>query len=112
MLSAPTGCAAVNIGGATLHSVCALPVESSAVGQARDMGPSGQKLEVMRELWRKVGLLVIDEASMVSAEMLETIDSHLKTFRKSELPFGGISVVLLGDLYQLPPVNGRPIFTA
>eukprot|EP00971_Amphidinium_carterae_P308362 6127896-Amphidinium_carterae.1 len=67
----------------------------------------------MRELWRKVVLLVIDECSMVSTEMLQTIDAHLKLFRNNDrAPFGGVCVIMVGDLYQLPPVNGKALFHA
>eukprot|EP00971_Amphidinium_carterae_P166904 3307661-Amphidinium_carterae.2 len=113
MVAAPTGCAAHNIGGMTLHAACALPVFESGVGRKSDAGPpGGQKLESMRELWTKVGLLIIDEVSMVSEEMLHDIDAHLRAYRVREKtkPFGGLSLIMMGDFYQLPPVNGRPVF--
>lgn len=108
-LTAPTGLAAANIDGQTLHSLFSLSVEHgeklpkySALKQHNIF----QTRAVMKDL----GLLVIDEISMVSAEMLLTINLRLQEIFGADELFGGKCVVVFGDLLQLPPVHGKRPF--
>ena len=71
---------------------------------------TGNYLRVMRNQWRDVEFLFIDEISMVSYEMLVMIDSRLKQLKNNGDFFGGINVLLFGDLMQLPPVRGKQVF--
>lgn len=114
---APTGVAAINAGGVTMHSFFQLPfgpfVPAStnlytSNGQATDKHSlfknihfSGSKREMLQEL----ELLIIDEVSMVRCDMLDAMDTILRHFRKQyQVPFGGVQVLYIGDMFQLPPV--------
>lgn len=99
---APTGLAAVHIGGQTIHSFFRLP--HGILDQERI-----HKLHVRsREIYRSMDLLIIDEVSMVRADLLDAIDLFLRMYgRNKKKPFGGIPVIFVGDLYQLPPVVGN-----
>ncbi|HEX7680607.1 MAG TPA: DEAD/DEAH box helicase, partial [Thermoanaerobaculia bacterium] len=96
---APTGVAALNAGGQTIHSFCHLPL--------RPVMPEDVYKEREEELIKVIEalqLLIIDEISMVRADVLDGVDAFLRINRKSEVPFGGVQMVLVGDLFQLPPV--------
>lgn len=93
---APTGVAALNAGGQTIHSFCKLPL--------RPVLPSDAKEAEEPELIQKLDVVIIDEISMVRADVLDGIDAFLRLNRKSAQPFGGVQMVLVGDLFQLPPV--------
>ena len=102
---APTGIAAINAQGVTLHSFFQLsfapfvPGGSQATQQKRyQMGK--QKLKIIRSL----DLLVIDEISMVRADVLDAVDDALRRYRRNGRPFGGVQLLLIGDLQQLAPV--------
>ncbi len=113
---APTGVAAINAGGVTMHSFFQLPfipfvpqqnyfsgnvnsVDKHAL--IKGLRFSGQKIDILKEL----ELLIIDEVSMLRADMLDAMDEILRHFRnKRNLPFGGVQVLFIGDLFQLPPV--------
>ena len=103
---APTGVAAINARGGTIHSFFQLPFSpfipgKGFVAQDRRYVPfSNQKKRILASM----SLLVIDEVSMVRPDILDAIDSVLRRFRKSTLPFGGVQLLLIGDLRQLPPV--------
>ena len=110
---APTGVAAINAGGSTIHSFFQFPFtpflpsikETGEINFNQSNLPTlkynGQRLAIFRNL----ELLVIDEISMVRADMLDQIDITLRQVRKkTHLPFGGVQVLLIGDMYQLPPV--------
>ena len=100
-IGAPTGIAAVNASGVTLHSLFQLPIGIFLPGKTKLPGNlSSEK----RLLLREMELLVIDEVSMVRADLLDAIDQVLKETRKIPAPFGGIQVLYIGDLYQLSPV--------
>ena len=101
VVCAPTGVAALNVGGQTIHSLFRLPI-----GLIAD-----QELDLSRELrtlLQSVDTVVIDEISMVSADLMDAIDRRLRQARaRRHEPFGGVQVVLFGDPYQLAPVPGR-----
>ncbi len=98
---APTGVAALNVGGQTIHSF---------FGFRPDVTPetiSPPPIE-NRELYRKLDTVVIDEVSMLRADLLDCVDTFLRKFGKNRhLPLGGVQMVFIGDLYQLPPVVKR-----
>lgn len=109
---APTGVAAFNVHGVTLHSGLHLPVQH---GKAAKFVPlSGENLQLIRKEWKDVQLIIIDEISMVNYEMLDHVNRRINEIRGlSEHPsatFGKISLLVFGDLYQLPPVHGKFIF--
>lgn len=103
-----TGVAARQIGGRTLHSVFSLPIEKGKPAIYHKM--NGERLERERRKWRFIRWLVIDEVSMVSYENLRIIHLRLQEFKNNDLLFGGINVILLGDIMQLPPVKGHWCF--
>jgi ATP-dependent DNA helicase PIF1 len=93
---APTGVAALNVRGQTIHSFFGFP--------PRLISPREISKRKDRRLYRNMDVLVIDEISMVRADMLDNIDFFLRLNRDSPLPFGGVQVVFFGDMFQLPPV--------
>ena len=105
---APTGVAAINAGGVTIHSFFQLPFGPIVPGAAGGNGQEGrnvhrysrQKIDIIRTL----DLLVIDEVSMVRSDLLDGIDEVLRRFRRNSLPFGGVQLLMIGDLQQLAPV--------
>jgi energy-coupling factor transporter ATP-binding protein EcfA2 len=100
VICAPTGVAALNVGGQTIHSLFRLPI-----GVIADH-PIEQGAEV-RKMLNTIDTLVIDEVSMVSADLMDAMDRSLRQARaKPHDPFGGVQVVLFGDPYQLAPVPG------
>ncbi len=100
-LLAPTGVAAVNVGGSTIHSFFGLPPTLIKQG---DIRPYPRKAKLLNS----VELLIIDEISMVRADLMDAIDQSLKINRKNFLqPFGGVQMVFFGDMFQLPPVVQR-----
>ena len=102
VVAAPTGVAAVNAGGVTLHSLFQLPF-----GPLASLDGSRAPFRFSREksaLLRGMDLLVVDEISMVRADLLDAVDSVLRRFRDRRKPFGGVQLLLIGDLQQLPPV--------
>lgn len=96
VVTAPTGLAAMNVEGVTLHSIFNLPVGKPLYGKQ-----FGKK---QQDFFSKLDFLIIDEISMVRVDVMYTIDMALRSHRKSEEPFGGIRLVMFGDPYQLPPV--------
>ena len=97
MVVAPTGIAALNIGGTTINSAFRIGFETiPLITQSKDPR--------FRKLLRNLELLIIDEVSMVRAPMLDAISQSLQIHRNSEEPFGGIHVLACGDLFQLPPI--------
>jgi len=93
---APTGIAAMNIGGSTIHSMFRL-----APGPMPDVSMLGRRgVEMLKQL----DLLVIDEISMVKADLLDAISRSLSLYRQDPKPFGGVKVAAFGDLFQLAPV--------
>jgi ATP-dependent exoDNAse (exonuclease V) alpha subunit len=93
---APTGVAAINVKGQTIHSFFKLPpkfIDKRAVHKLRN-----------RKIFKKIEMVIIDEISMVRADLMDGIDHALRLNRGFDLPFGGAQIVMFGDLFQLPPV--------
>jgi hypothetical protein len=107
VVAAPTGVAAINAGGVTLHSLFQLPFHPFLPTHNHKEDLLG-KLKFTRQrqqLLRKMELLVIDEISMVRADVMDAIDCILRSVRRNHAaPFGGVQLLCIGDLYQLPPV--------
>ena len=100
VIAAPTGVAALNVGGQTIHSLFRLPIGVIA-DQAIEQVPE------LRKLLNTIDTLVIDEVSMVNADLVDAIDRSLRQARQKPFTaFGGVQVVLFGDPYQLAPVPG------
>ncbi len=99
---APTGVAAINAGGVTIHSFFQIsPAPYIPGAETRDnYGFSKHKLRVIRS----IDLLVIDEISMVRADLLDAVDNALRKYRRDSRPFGGVQLLMIGDLQQLAPV--------
>lgn len=118
VVAAPTGIAALNAGGVTLHSLFQLPFASfipdnfaspiandsvrfeNRTTLKRHFSMRGEKLKVLRNM----ELLIIDEVSMLRADILDAIDYQLRTVRRDNRPFGNVQLLFIGDLLQLPPV--------
>jgi hypothetical protein len=99
---APTGVAAINAGGVTIHSLFQLPFGPLVPGTA---GQESKKINREKiKLFRTLDLLIIDEISMVRADVLDGIDEVLRRYRHRPEPFGGVQLLLIGDMQQLPPV--------
>lgn len=98
---APTGIAALNVQGQTIHSFFGFPPRLLNKHQIRRRRN--------RKLYQKMDMLVIDEISMVRADMIDNIDYFLQINRDNPQPFGGVQVVFFGDLFQLPPVVSTPV---
>lgn len=102
---APTGIAALNAGGVTMHSFFQLPFAPYVPGTK--FGSQGSQVRMSREKKRvicSIDLLVIDEISMVRADVLDSVDYVLRFCRHSNKPFGGVQLLMIGDLGQLAPV--------
>jgi ATP-dependent exoDNAse (exonuclease V) alpha subunit len=102
VIAAPTGVAALNVGGQTIHSLFRLPIgviADHAIEQGHEV----------RKLLNAIDTLVIDEVSMVNADLMDAIDRSLRQARqRKHEAFGGVQVVLFGDPFQLAPVPGDP----
>jgi ATP-dependent DNA helicase PIF1 len=93
---APTGIAALNVKGQTLHSFFGFPprmIDKSDIFKRKDY-----------KFFKKIETIIIDEVSMVRADMLDNIDWFLRLHRENDVPFGGVQMIFFGDLFQLPPV--------
>ncbi|MDO4461516.1 MAG: AAA family ATPase [Bacteroidia bacterium] len=99
---APTGVAAINAGGVTIHSMFQMPFGPFIPGSKlkHDFTMRKEKINIIRTL----DLLVIDEISMVRADLLDAIDAYLRFIRRNNTPFGGVQLLMIGDLQQLAPV--------
>ena len=109
--AAPTGTAAFLIGGHTLHSLFAIPTQRTSTKQEIRNLPA-ERLRDMQKDFKDVQLLLIDEKSMVGLYMLYMIDKRLRELKPeaADQPFGGISVILMGDFAQLEPVKDQPLY--
>src|SRR4029077_18856924 len=93
--------AALNVDGQTIHSFCGFGPDIT-LNKVKKLGPSSSKFQLLQ----KLHTLVIDEISMVRADLLDCVDKFLRmNGPMPSLPFGGIQMVFIGDLYQLPPVD-------
>lgn len=102
VILAPTGIAALNVNGATIHSFFRFLPQVVEPGDIR--------LDPERvHLFRQLDAIVIDEVSMVRADVMDGIDHALKLHRSNDLPFGGVQMIFFGDLYQLLPAVGRDL---
>lgn len=106
---APTGVAAINAGGSTIHSFFQLPFSLflpdvpeyiSEYNDRKRMTLRKNKIDIIRS----IELLIIDEISMVRADLLDAIDDRLRRYRRNSRPFGGVQLLMIGDLQQLPPI--------
>ncbi|MGD8646638.1 MAG: helix-turn-helix domain-containing protein [Desulfobacterales bacterium] len=107
IITAPTGVAAINAGGVTLHSFFQLPFGPFIPGSEADEQRRRRLFRFSKEKKRIINsldLLVIDEISMVRADLLDSVDMVLRRHRRNELPFGGVQLLMIGDLHQLSPV--------
>lgn len=118
VIAAPTGIAAINAGGVTLHSLLQLPFGAflpednpqlegditTQLNTPKSMMANLQMNGRKREMIRAIELLIIDEVSMLRADLLDAIDTVLRKIRRKDSPFGGVQMLFIGDLLQLPPV--------
>lgn len=118
VIAAPTGIAALNAGGVTLHSLLQLPLGAFIPDSLAQLPETQSQLFVTPRDFRRhihlqerkirliqaMELLVIDEVSMLRADTLDLVDLLLRSVRRSPLPFGGVQVLFIGDMLQLPPV--------
>ena len=109
LVTASTGKAATGINGTTLHSAFHLPV-NSGYKSFEYRKPSDETLHVMRNKYKYLKVLVIDEISMIGRETFRHLDLALKHTMQNSLPFGGVSLLAVGDFLQLPPVNAKGVF--
>jgi len=100
---APTGVAALNVQGQTIHSFFGFPPRIVTPGEA---ARKVTRKDLLR-IYKNLEVLVIDEISMVRADLLDGMDKFLRVNRENYRPFGGVQVVFFGDLFQLPPVVTR-----
>ena len=105
VIVAPTGVAAINAGGVTIHSFFQLSFGPNIPNQNLDNRPlvrkfSNEKIKAIKA----IDILVIDEISMVRADILDAIDEVLRRYKNRNLPFGGVQLLMIGDLHQLAPV--------
>lgn len=109
-VTASTGIAATHIGGVTIHSWSGLGIKEFIDSRTRQQLAGNSKLS---KRYNSTDILVIDEVSMLHGHRLDMVNEVCKLLRKSERPFGGLQVILVGDLFQLPPVDrggGQPDF--
>ena len=108
VILAPTGIAAINAGGSTLHSFFRLPFHPLLPNDSRyDRRHIKETLKytgAQRKLIREVELIIIDEISMVWADIIDFIDKVLRVYTRNPEPFGGKQLLLVGDIFQLEPV--------
>lgn len=106
-VTASTGIAATHLGGSTIHSWSGLGIRDSLSTQDRAWLTSNSRLA---KRYNMTDVLIIDEVSMLHGSRLDMINEACKLLRDDETPFGGLQIILSGDLFQLPPVNrdGRP----
>ncbi|MGL6039128.1 MAG: helix-turn-helix domain-containing protein [Soonwooa sp.] len=114
IIIAPTGIAAINAGGVTIHSMFGLPlrtfiptterIDQNIANNIADLMPHFKYRKDKLKLLREVEVIIIDEVSMLRADVLDMMDFALRHIRRNPLKFGGVQMLFIGDLYQLPPV--------
>ncbi len=107
LLLAPTGIAANNISGKTIHSALSIFSDSSVYRSSIFSGDPNRANEL-----RSIKVLIIDEVSMVDAQLFGFVSTIFSRLHQNSRPFGNIHVILFGDLMQLPPVSGLKVFNA
>ena len=101
VILAPTGVAALNVQGQTIHSFFGFP--------GKFITPADIRIRRDRAFtFRKLEILIIDEVSMVRADIIDCIDYALRSSRNNNMPFGGVQMIFIGDLFQLPPIVSSP----
>lgn len=101
LVLAPTGIAALNVGGQTMHSFFGFPFEAMGLGlDLREIKTSLDNTNLLNH----TDTIIVDEASMVRADLVDAMDRVLRSLSKTHLPFGGKQMLFVGDLFQLPPV--------
>ena len=111
---APTGIAAINAGGVTIHSMFGLPlrtfipttdrIDSNLGNNISDLMQHFKYRKDKLKLLREIEIIIIDEVSMLRADVLDMMDFSLRSVRRNQQKFGGVQMLFIGDLYQLPPV--------
>lgn len=111
---APTGIAAINAGGMTIHSMFGLPlrtfvptterIDQNLANNIQDLMGHFHYRKDKLKLLREIELIIIDEVSMLRADVLDMMDFSLRHVRRNQQKFGGVQMLFIGDLYQLPPV--------
>ena len=101
---APTGVAAINAEGMTIHSLFQLPFGPIIPGQLQAENSTRRFTKNKIKLLKSLELLIIDEISMVRADVVDAIDEILRRYKNYNTPFGGVQLLMIGDLHQLPPV--------
>ena len=114
IIVAPTGIAAINAGGVTIHSMFGLPlrpfvptvdrIDANIANNISDLLPHFRYRKDKLKLLREVEIIIIDEVSMLRADVLDMMDFALRTARRNQQKFGGVQLLFVGDLFQLPPV--------
>ena len=109
-VTASTGKAAANVDGSTLHSAFVLPIydEGRAYVQKRDL--SGDELHNLRLKFKYLKVLLIDEISMIGKRSFDDLNRRLQEIKQIQEPFGEVSLLLIGDFFQLPPIKQNPIY--
>ena len=108
IVAAPTGVAAKNINGFTLHSILKLPIQRGYESDFEEL--SSPLLQKLQQFFRGIHTIIIDECSMVSSKMFNCIHSRLCSIGNSNEPFGNYNIIIFGDFFQLRPVRGHYIF--
>jgi len=111
-LLAPTGIAAVNIGGRTVHSATGMRPRGGGDGSAARRTLSKAKKDQLIREWAACQLVAIDEMSMMDKEMLQEVSDRMEMAKEVKGSFGLMHLILCGDFTQLPPVAGQPLYTA
>ncbi len=104
-ITASTGIAATHIGGMTIHSWSGIGIKTKLDKYELD------KIASSEYIAKRIGrtrVLIIDEISMLSTNMLDMVDMVCREIKQNSEPFGGIQIVLVGDFFQLPPITKRP----
>ncbi len=101
-VTASTGIAATHISGTTIHSWSGIGIKEEIT--EKDLEKLAKKKELQKR-FNSTKILIIDEISMISANFFENLNTVCKHMKENDLPFGGIQIILCGDLFQLPPIN-------
>ena len=105
MLTASTGIAAVPINGTTLHTGFSIPTSCAPLSK------SSKQLQQLQNKFDFLKIVVVDEISMVAQTLFSTLDQNLRKIMRSDEPFGGVSILAVGDFCQLPPIMGGPVYS-